>query len=131
MKPTLEQIGDLLALKRDERPEEGYWQDFLCEFHQTQREQAVKQSGFSNLFSGVSAWFSDLSPSKWAYAAGMAYAAVTIAFFLTPRDVEKENAPPTPVNYQIIPAATPPGLEQLKQLDLSPTTQGDVGEQVF
>ena len=61
----------------------------------------------------------------------MAYAALTIAFFLTPRDVEKENAPASPVNYQVVPAPAPPGLEQLKQLDLSPTTQGDVGEQVF
>jgi hypothetical protein len=131
VKPTLEQIGDLLALKRDERPEEGYWQDFLCEFHQSQREQAVKNSGFSNFFAGVSAWFSDLSPSKWAYGSGMAYAALTIAFFLTPPKVEKENTPASPVNYQVVPAPTPPGLEQLKQLDLSPTTQGDVGEQVF
>jgi hypothetical protein len=131
VKPTLEQIGDLLALKRDERPEEGYWQDFLCEFHQNQREQAVRNSGFSNFFGGVSAWFSDLSPSKWAYGAGVAYAALTIAFFLTPRDVEKENTPASPVNYQVVPAPAPPGLEQLKQLDLSPTTQGDVGEQVF
>jgi hypothetical protein len=131
VKPTIEQIGDLLALKRDERPEEGYWQDFLCEFHQNQREQAVRNSGFSNFFGDVSAWFSDLSPSKWAYGAGVAYAALTIAFFLTPRDVEKENTPASPVNYQVVPAPAPPGLEQLKQLDLSPTTQGDVGEQVF
>ena len=131
MKPTVEQIGDLLALKRDERPEEGYWQDFLCEFHQNQREQAVKNSGLSNFFGGVSAWFSDLGPSKWAYGAGVAYAAVTVAFFLTPRDVEKENTPASPVNYQVVPAPAPPAVEQLNQLDLSPTTQGNVGEQVF
>lgn len=91
----------------------------------------MRNSGFSNFFGGVSAWFSDLSPSKWAYGAGGAYAALTIAFFLTPRDVEKENTPASPVNYQVVPAPAPPGLEQLKQLDLSPTTQGDVGEQVF
>ena len=53
MKPTIEQIGDLLALKRNERPEEGYWQDFLCEFHQNQREQAVKKSAVSQFFGNV------------------------------------------------------------------------------
>lgn len=137
MKPTLEQIGDLLALKRDERPEEGYWQDFLCEFHQNQREQAVKTSGFTDFFKNLTVRFSDLGPNiggmsaKWAYGGGLAYAALTIAFFLTPPKVEKENTPASPVNYQVVPAPAPPGLEQLKQLDLSPTTQGDVGEQVF
>jgi len=131
VKPTIEQIGDLLALKRNERPEEGYWQDFLCEFHQTQREQAVKKSGMMNGFHRVAAWFSDLGSSKWAYGAGLAYAAVTVAFFLTPRDVVKENAPLTPVSYQVVPPAAPVAVEQLDQLDLSPTTQGSVGEQVF
>lgn len=131
MKPTVEQIGSLLALKRDERPEEGYWRDFLCEFHQSQREQAVKRSGLVNLFGSISAWFSDLGPSKWAYGAGMAYAAVTVAFFLTPRDVVKESTPASAVNYQVVPAPTPPTVEQLNQLDLSPSTQGNSGEQVF
>ncbi len=131
MKPTIEQIGDLLALKRDERPEEGYWQDFLCEFHQNQREQAVKKSAVSHFFGNVTGWFSDMGPSKWAYGAGLAYAALTVAFFLTPREVVKEGAPVSPVNYQVVPAPTPPAVEQLNQLDLSPTTQGNIGEQVF
>jgi hypothetical protein len=131
VKPTIEQIGDLLALKRDERPEEGYWQDFLCEFHQNQREQAVKKSALSHFFGNVTGWFSDMGPSKWAYGAGLAYAAVTVAFFLTPRDVVKEGVPVSPVNYQVIPAPASPAVEQLNQLDLSPTTQGNIGEQVF
>ena len=131
MKPSVEQLGTLLALKRDERPEEGYWQDFLCEFHQTQRERAVKKSGLMNGLGHISTWFSELGSSKWAYGAGLAYAAVTVVFFLTPRDVVKENTPATPVNFQVVPAPTPPAVEQLNQLDLSPSTQGKVGEQVF
>jgi hypothetical protein len=129
VKPTIEQIGDLLALKRNERPEEGYWQDFLCDFHRNQREQAVKQSGLTHLVGRVAGWFSEMGPSKWAYGAGLAYAAVTVGFFLTPRDVVKENTPVSPVNYQVVPA--PSSVEQLDQLDLSPTTQGNIGEQVF
>jgi hypothetical protein len=131
VKPSVEQLGSLLALKRDERPEEGYWQDFLCEFHQTQRERAVKKSGLMNGLGRISAWFSELGSSKWAYGAGLAYATVTVVFFLTPRDVVKENTPASPVNFQVVPAPTPPAVEQLNQLDLSPSTQGKVGEQVF
>lgn len=131
MKPTVEQIGNLLALKRHERPEEGYWQDFLCEFHQTQREQAVKKSGLGNLFGRVSGWFSDLGPSKWAYGAGLAYATVTVSLFLTPPDVVKENPAASPVSYQVVPPPAVPTVEQLNQLDLSPSTQGSAGEQVF
>ncbi len=131
MKPSVEQLGNLLALQRDERPEEGYWQGFLCEFHQTQRERVVEKSGLMNGLGRISAWFSDLGPSKWAYGAGLAYAAVTVAFFLTPRDVEKENTPASPVSYEVVSPPTPPAVEQLNQLDLSPSTQGNIGEQVF
>lgn len=129
MKPSVEQLENLLALKRYERPEEGYWQDFLCEFHQRQRQQATVKSGLMNFFSGFSTWFADLGPSKWAYGAGLAYATATVVFFLTPHGVDVETAPTAPVNYQVVPAAPP--VEQLDQLDLSPSTQGSVGEQVF
>lgn len=131
MKPSVEQLGELLALKRHERPEEGYWQDFLCEFHQTQREQAVKKSGLTSFLGRVSVWFSDLGPSKWAYGGGLAYASVAAVMLLTPRDVEKESTPVSPVSYQVVPAPAPPVVEQLDELDLSPSTQGSSGEQVF
>ena len=86
MKPTVEQISNLLAHKDTERPDAVYWQNFICEFHKNQREQSVKLSACRRLIGGVSNWFSDLGATKWAYGAGVAYAAVTIAFFLTPRD---------------------------------------------
>lgn len=130
MKPSVEQLENLLALKRHERPEEGYWQDFLCEFHHRQREQAVAKSKLTGFVGRMSTWFSDLGPSKWAYGAGLAYATATVAFFLIPRDVEVENAPASPVNYQVVPTPAPK-VEQLDQLDLSPSTQGSAGEQVF
>jgi hypothetical protein len=130
VKPSVEQLENLLALKRHERPEEGYWQDFLCEFHHRQREQAAVKSGLSGFFSRVSDWFADLGPSKWAYGAGLAYATVTVAFFLMPKGVDVESSPASPVNYQVVPPPAPV-VEQLDQLDLSPSTQGSAGEQVF
>jgi len=130
MKPSVEQIALQLALKRDERPEQGYWQDFLCEFHHRQRKQAVAQSGLRAAFSHFSGWLSHLGPSKWAYSAGVAYAAFTIGFLLAPRSSELANPAISPVNYQVVPTSNPP-LQQLDQLDLSPSTQGNPGEQIF
>ena len=131
MKPTLEQISNLLALKGSEHPDPEYWQDFICEFHQNQRERSAKASRLKSCIGFMANWCSDLGPSKWAYGAGLAYASVTIAFFLTPHDVVTENVPASHVNFQVIPAPAPPPVEQLNQLDLSPLTQGKAGEQVF
>ena len=131
MKPTVEQISNLLAHKDTERPDAKYWQEFICEFHKNQREQAVKMSGCRGLIGIISNWFSNLGSSKWAYGAGMAYVAVTVAFFLTPHDVVTETPPATRVNFQVVPAPVSPTVEQLNELDLSPSTQGNAGEQVF
>jgi hypothetical protein len=130
VKPSVEQLENLLALRRDERPEEGYWQDFLCEFHHRQRERAVVKSKLANFFGRVSVWFSDLGPSKWAYGGGLAYATGAALVLLMPRGVDVENIPASKVNYQVVPPPAP-ALEQLDQLDLSPSTQGSAGEQVF
>jgi hypothetical protein len=131
VKPTVEQISNLLALKRAEHPDSEYWQDFICEFHQNQREQSVSKSGLANVIGVMTGWLTDLGPSKWAYGAGVAYAAVTVAFLLTPRGVVTESVPASHVNFQVVPATNSPQVEQLKQLDLNPLTQGNGGEQVF
>jgi DNA-directed RNA polymerase alpha subunit len=55
---------------------------------------------------------------------------VTLAFFLMPEAADKVSVPVSPVNYQVVPAPAPL-VEQLDQLDLSPSTQGSAGEQVF
>jgi hypothetical protein len=44
--------------------------------------------------------------------------------------VDVEQGRTVPVNYQVIAAPAPP-VEQLDQLDLSPSAQGNVGEQIF
>ncbi len=128
MKPSVEQISNLLSQRGNLRPEEGYWQDFLGEFHHKQRQQAVSKSAPAAFLENLRSWFSEVSPSKWAYGAGLAYATATIAFFLVPRGADVERMAPTPVNHQVLPAPT---LEQLEQLDLDPSTEGTAGEQVF
>lgn len=128
MKPSVAQIENLLASKRHEAPPEGYWQDFLRDFHQLQREQAPGKRGISGWFARVSEWISEMGPSKWAYGAGLAYACATLAFILIPRDAEVETMAPAPVKYEALSA---PAFEQLEELDLSPSTQGASDEQIF
>jgi hypothetical protein len=128
MKPSVEQISNLLSQRGNLRPEEGYWQDFLREFHHNQRMEAAAKSAPSAFVERLRSWFSEVSPSKWAYGAGLAYATAAIAFFLVPRGVEINTMPSTPVNHQVVPA---PSLEQLEQLDLDPSSEGYAGEQVF
>ena len=128
MKPSVEQISNLLSQRSDLRPEEGYWQDFLREFHHNQRMEAAAMSAPSAFVERVRSWFSEVSPSKWAYGAGLAYATAAVAFFLVPRGAEVNTVPTAPVNHQVVPA---PSLEQLEQLDLGPSSEGFAGERVF
>jgi hypothetical protein len=51
----------------------------------------VKVSGLAGFTTRITDWFSEMSPTKWAYGAGLAYAAATVAFFLMPRDVVQEK----------------------------------------
>ncbi|MFT4177557.1 MAG: hypothetical protein QM627_13005 [Luteolibacter sp.] len=131
MKPTVEQIGSLLGLRRDIRPEEGYWQDFLCEFHHRQRVQAMEKTGMVGRLQTIFSWLSDLGPAKWAYGAGVAYAAVTVTFFLIPKEQRLESLPAAPVRHETMVMPSLRATEQLDELDLSPEAQGKVGEQAF
>ncbi len=127
MKPTVEQLENLLDLRREERPEEGYWEDFLSEFHHNPHEQVVKQSGLTGSFRRFTAWLMGISHSKWACIAGLAYTSVTVITLLSPRVADEEKIPVPAVNYQIIPASPAPAV---KQLDQSPATQGSDSEKI-
>lgn len=94
-------INELLKLKRYETPREGYMDDFVKEFHQRQRETAVKTSRFSVF----RAWFREMHMAKWAYAAGLSYACLMAWLLISPSadDTVRGNSA-VPVNY---PAPTP------------------------
>lgn len=127
MKPTVEDIGNLLALKRHERPEEGYFDDFLREFHHRRRVEETERSGLSGWWKKTAAWFSDLGASKWAYGGGLAYAAVTALFLLSPNGDSVAPMPATKAGHEVKSTK----VEQLEALDLRPTSQGLTGEQEF
>lgn len=130
MKPTVEQIESLLALKRHERPGEGYFEDFLVEFHRRRREEEAALTGVSGWWKKATRWISEVGSAKWAYGLGAAYAAIAAVFLLSPETTEIQPMPVAPVDFKVEPMATEV-LEQLEELDLRPSTQGSTGEQVF
>lgn len=131
MKPSVEQVGNLLSLQRHVRPEEGYWQDFLCEFHYRQRVQAVRKTGFLSWIQAFFSGLQDMGAAKWAYGVGIAYAVITVAFFLIPKSPEAEQLPLSPVSYEIPESPQVPATEQLEEMDLSPAARGQAGDQAF
>jgi hypothetical protein len=131
VKPTVEQIGALLALKRHERPEEAYFDGFLREFHQRRRAEEAQLGGFAGWWKKASAWFSDLGASKWAYGGGLAYVGIVSLFLLVPKGTQVQPNPgATQIGHEVKSAA-PATVEQLDALDLRPSTQGRTGEQEF
>jgi hypothetical protein len=130
VKPSVEEIGTLLALKRHERPEEGFLDDFLRDFHQRRRAEEALKTGPAGWWHRLSSWFSGLGASKWAYPLGLAYAGAAALFLLSPSPVHVQPSPAVPAKYQVEPAEPTP-VEQLDAVDLRPSSQGTTGEQEF
>lgn len=113
----MNQIHDLLKLKRYEQPREGYMDDFVKEFHQRQRElHRVPQRKSSAFFSWLSFWFRELHAAKWAYGLGIGYACLMAWLLVSPSadDTVRGNSP-TPVNYPAPTPAVPLPLKPLKE----------------
>lgn len=107
--------------------------DFLREFHMRQREEALTERGVGAMWSRFTGWLSEPGASKWAYGAGLAYAAVLIAFMTGERPVDMDGLNSVPTSHQIVVPANPAaaGVQQLDELDLRPTSEGSTGEQEF
>ena len=89
------EIQNLLRLKRYEQPSDEYFEEFVEEFHRRQREDLVKCSARSLFLERLSVWFKELGMARWAYGAGVAYAALMIGFVAWPKaSVEGPTASP-------------------------------------
>lgn len=84
----LEELQGLLRLKNYERPVDGYFEDFLDEFHRRQRLEKQSQGSQASFGDKLSAWFQGLGAARWAIGAACAYAALLVIFFWLP-----ESAP--------------------------------------
>ncbi len=126
MKPTPEQLGALLAARRVERPGDGYWQDFLCEFHRRQREEAAPESALGTLWRRITSLVEDMGSARWAYGAGLAYAAITVAFLLLPSKVDVERPVGIPASHQVIPSTPPATPHTPKPVEPPPPANDQV-----
>ncbi len=109
-----DQIQQLISLKRYETPRDGYFDDFLEEFQQRQRQELLKKSSLSLLSERIGTWFRELGSIKWVAGSIATYAALTIGFVLysansgtevnqniAPASYERHQAEPIPsVDFQ-------------------------------
>ena len=79
------EVQDLLRLKRFEQPSDEFFDEFVDEFHRRQRQDLLKRSARSLFAERLSVWFRELGMAKWAYGAGVAYAALMVGFMAWPR----------------------------------------------
>ncbi len=136
MKPSIEEVQNLLALKRHESPPEGFVDDFVREFNQRRREEAVRTGGFEALWRQATLWLEEISAARWAYGVGVSYALVLLAFILVPgpREQQQQQLELEPASYQVLestPADERLPTEQLEALDLRPSAGGATGDQEF
>ena len=91
MERDFTEVQKLVALKRYESPSDEYFEDFLDEFHRRQRADLMNRSARSLFFERVTVWFRELGAVKYDYGAGLAYAALMLAFFAWPRGGVEQN----------------------------------------
>lgn len=103
-------------------------EDFLKEFHQRLHEEAVAPSGLQQWWSRFTEWVSEPGRTKWIYGGGLAYAVIALGFVLFPRSTEPQGLPLEPARYEVL---EPAPVQQLEEVDLSPSSHGSVGEQEF
>ncbi|MBB5353104.1 hypothetical protein HNR46_003357 [Haloferula luteola] len=102
MKPTEQQVSDLLALKRHERPPEGYMEDFLREYHQRRVADGGRGDQGSTWWKRLASWFSEQGMSRWAYGAGLAYAAMVAIVLVVPRHQATESIAPEAISHPVV-----------------------------
>ena len=131
MKISDQQLGNLLALKRHEKPPEGYMEDFLREFHMRRREEAMHGGARRPLWERFTEWLAEPGLAKWAYGAGVAYAAVLAVVLAVPRAQPTDAPALQPVSHPVVAPAEDDTPTQLGELDLRPSSEGMLGEQEF
>lgn len=82
-------IKKIMRLKRYEKPEEGYVDSFLLEFHQRQREELLNRSSRGLFLERLGTFMGDLSVQRVALAGGLACAVAV--FFINKPSVNGSN----------------------------------------
>lgn len=97
----MDNIGELLALKRHERPDGEYFAEFLREFQRRQRAELMRRRSLGMLWERLSSWMADLGGVKWAYAGGLAYAVLLAGLFFWPHEEAGMGSSAAPVVREV------------------------------
>jgi hypothetical protein len=119
MNPEQEaKLQNLLRVKQQERPPEGYFEDFLAEFQTRQRRDLLKRSLFSEIGERISDFCQLLTRPRVLVPAFACYAAVMLLLQIWPRP---SHLPTTNKTLVVtIPQQSNPQLQTL------PTMQGGI-----
>ncbi len=80
-----QKLQGLLRLKAHEKPPADYFENFLEEFHQRQRESIMKQGVFSLFWERLTTWADGLRRPAVIWGAAGAYACVILLICLWPK----------------------------------------------
>lgn len=126
VKPSLDNLGQLLALKRHEQPDGEYFAEFLREFQRRQREELMHRRSFGMFFERLSLWFSDLGGVKWAYAGGAAYAVLLAGLFFWPHEPMSPEMPASPVVHEVaVPVVVDPAKPDKPAVGVPKPVEGE------
>jgi hypothetical protein len=106
-------------------------EDFLREFHHRRVEEAVYGKSSTGLWSRLRTWLAEPGFARWAYGAGVAYAAVLAVMLLMPKGVETAPVASEPVKHEVVMPVDQVVPTQLQEFDLRPSTEGVTGDQEF
>ena len=106
-------------------------EDFLREFHHRRVEEAVYGKSATGLWARVRNWFAEPGLARWAYGAGVAYAAVLAVMLVIPKGVETAPVTSEPVSHEVVMPVDQVVPTQLQEFDLRPSTEGVTGDQEF
>ena len=95
-----EKIQKIIRLKRHERPQEGYFEDFLDEFQDRRQRESRPESSRPGI-TGLARWLRRRKGPGWVLGSGLAYAALLFLMVWWPKGVpEDSDANRQPVIYK-------------------------------
>lgn len=94
-----------MALKRYERPPEGFTEDFLAEFHHRQRRELLQKSSVSLMWERLMTYFEGWSAPNWGLAGAAAMMLVAAVTWMRPAEESTAGQPldrsgMVPASYQ-------------------------------
>jgi hypothetical protein len=122
-----ETMQRLLRLKRYEQPPEGYYEDFLSEFHHRQRAELLRPSLTTLLLERFASWAAEFRVPAIAYAGATALAVVASIGILQVNPAAPTGAPAAyAVSYSQTPfSQTPVTIQKMQPVSLRVNTQAE------